>query len=195
MISIGISAFYDCSSLTSITIPDSVTSIGKGAFLSCDNLNNVYIDSVYDWLKISFADEYSNPMIGAQLYVDGKPLTEITADDFTNGEDTIQNISQHAFRNCSSLTSITIPESVTRIGVYAFSSCDNLNTVYIDSQVIINDFLYSYSSGYLISNLQSGTGCVYVKDTLTIAESCYLNQGDFQIVPSSAEGYICYRKK
>ena len=164
--------------ITKVVFEGSITSIGDFAFYNCSSLTSIIIPE-------------SVTSIGNSAF--GYCDNLITIEFGANSQ--LQSIGDDTFEYCSSLTSITIPDSVTSIGSNAFLGCDNLNTVYIDSQDIVDDLLYSYSEGYLISYLQSGTGCVYVKDTLTIAESCYLNQGDFQIVPSSVEGYICYRKK
>jgi hypothetical protein len=79
--SIGILAFSGCSGLTSVTIPNSVTSIGGNAFTNCSGLTSVTI---------------------------GNSVTSIGA---------------FAFDGCSGLTSVTIPNSVTSIGPYAFSNC------------------------------------------------------------------------
>ena len=106
--SIGEYAFLDCSSLTSITIPDSVTSIRNNTFYGCDSLpveNN-----------LRYADTY---LIDA---VD-KSLSTYTIKEGT------KRIGGDAFSYCSSLTSITIPDSVTSIEAYAFSNCSNLNEI------------------------------------------------------------------
>ena len=107
VISVGSGAFEGCSSLTSITMPDSVTSIGNSAFSGCSSLTSITIpDSVTS--------------IGNGAFSGCSRLTSITIPD------SVTSIGNSAFWNCSSLTSINVPDSVTSIGKEAFSTCANL---------------------------------------------------------------------
>ena len=129
---IGDWAFGYCSSLTSITIPDSVTTIGDYAFYSCDNLTSVTIsDSVTTIGEYAFADCSSLPIIDNIRYADTYLIetTDKTMSVYTIKDNT-RFIGNDAFQFCSSLTSVTIPESVTTIGDYAFYGCDSLTSVY-----------------------------------------------------------------
>ena len=75
-------AFSDCSNLTSITIPNTITSIGYGSFVGCNSLSAVYIKDIVDWLNISFYNRYSNPLSRAKhLYINGKEITELVIPD------------------------------------------------------------------------------------------------------------------
>ena len=109
--SIGMGAFRSCTSPTSITIPDSVTSIGEQAFAGCVALASITIpDSVTS--------------IGIGAFRSCTSLTSITIPD------SVTSIGQSAFRYCTSLTSITIPDSVTSIGAWAFENCESLEKIH-----------------------------------------------------------------
>ena len=127
--------------LKKITIPDSVTYIGGGAFEACASLTEVYISDIESWCNIDFSYEDSNPLwCAANLYLDGELVTELVIPDG------IEKVKDYAFYGYSSLTSVTIPDSVTSIGDNAFLYCDSLNTVYYKgtaaewSNIVIDDY-------------------------------------------------------
>ena len=138
--SIGGGAFYNCSSLTSVTIPNSVTSIGDDAFYYCFGLTSVNISDLAAWCNIKFG---SNPLDYANhLYINGNEITNLVIPN------SVTSISQAAFSRCSGLTSVTIPNSVTSIGKYAFYYCSGLTSVAIPNSVTsIGDYAFCNCSG------------------------------------------------
>jgi hypothetical protein len=114
--SIGNDAFYNCTSLTSIDIPNSVTSIGNGAFRNCSSLISIDIPN-------------SVTSIGEGVF---EGCTSLTSIDIPNS---VTSIDDYAFSGCTSLSSITIPNSVTSIGDLAFNNCPSFETVTLGNSV------------------------------------------------------------
>ncbi len=134
---------FSCTSLTSVTIPESVTSIGGSAFGNCGNLKDVYIEDIAAWCNIDFGASSANPLCYAKnLYLNGELVTELVIPEG------VTEIKSYAFYKCTFLTNVTIPDSVTSIGYDAFYGCSNLSSVYIsDLASWCNiDFMKEYSN-------------------------------------------------
>ena len=116
MTSIGSSAFFGCSGLTSVTIPNSVTYIGLYTFYGCSGLTSITIPN-------------SVTSIGVEAFAGCSGLTSVTIPN------SVTSIGDAAFERCSGLTSITIPNSVTSIGKYAFQYCSGLTSITIPNSV------------------------------------------------------------
>lgn len=137
--SIGDGAFSDCSSLTSVRIPDGVTRIGWWAFSGCSSLSSVTIP--YGVTRISnYAFEYCSCLsrvsipssvtsIGFYAFDSCTSLSSVIIPDGVTG------IGQSAFGNCSSLTNVTFSDSVTSIGDWTFQNCSGLTSVRIPDSV------------------------------------------------------------
>ena len=120
---------YGMNKLTSITVPNSVTSIGGRAFSGCTRLTSVTIGDNVMW-------------IGGSAFYNCNGLTSVTIPN------SVMSIGSSAFSGCTNLTSITIPNSVTTIGEYAFQSCTGLTSVTIGNSVTsIGDRAFSGCDG------------------------------------------------
>jgi len=177
--SIGSSAFSGCKSLTSIMIPDSVTSIGGGAFDGCEDLSSVYIADLVAWCGINFGNSTANPLYYAKnLYLNGELVTDLVIPD---------GVTDYAFCGCSSLTSITIPDSVTSIGC-AFSGCTGLTKIYFNATEM-NDL--SSDSAIFETNGEIGL-TVTIGTNVTKIPAYIFNQASITSIVFE-EGSVCER--
>ncbi len=158
---IGSEAFFDCDSLTSITLPDSVTDLGANPWVYCYSLNTISVspghpalavidsalyskaDKKLVWVPMSTEGTFEIPqgirIIGDMAFYYCESLTSVTIPD------SVTTIGDWAFSSCKSLTSVTIPVSVTAIGDGAFSSCRSLTSVTIpDSVTAIGNMAFYY---------------------------------------------------
>ena len=130
-------AFFNCVSLSSIIIPEGVTSIGEDAFAGCNSLpvvNNIryagpYLVGATDKTLPTYTIREGTRYIGISAFQNCSNLVEITIPEG------VTSIGNYAFENCSSLTSITIPDGVTSIGEYAFRGCNGLTSITIPEGV------------------------------------------------------------
>ena len=146
--SISQSVFENCSSLTSITIHNSVTSIGNYAFWSCSSLTSITIPN-------------SVTSISQSVFENCSSLTSITIPN------SVTSIGNWTFRNCSSLINITIPNSITSIGVW-FENCSSLTSITIPNSV-------TSISSYAFSNCSSLTNITIPNSVTSIGSYAFEN--------------------
>ena len=202
--SIGGSAFKDCSSLTSMTLPNSATDIGISAFYNCSSLESITLSfdgtmNFYVFGYIFTRGYYSDSTKYAQ-YVP-KSLKFVT---ITSGE----CIKDYAFYNCSSLMSIMIPNSVTKIGYNAFLGCSHA-IIYCEATSQPSGWDSSWSPDYCSvvwnckNNDKDEDGYAYtivdgvrysLKDSVAMVrrQSAYIN-GNITILASVRYGQTYYR--
>lgn len=145
VVNIGEKAFKGCTNLTSVTMGNNVTSIGSNAFEKCNALTSVNIEDMAAWCNISFYDYFSNPIYYARhIYYKGEEVKDLVIPE---GVTTIQS---YAFRYCTSLTSVTFPNSLKGIKGSAFEGCSNLTAMHIkDMAAWCNTSLYNTESNPL----------------------------------------------
>ena len=188
-------AFYGCTALPSITIPNKVTSIEQNAFSHCALLSSVILSNKLDFL-------------GGSAFYDCDALTAVTIpkslrndDYYSHGpfykcsnlknvsfENGITSIAKYLFDGCDGLTSITIPDTATEIKSNAFSNCANLNSVSVPASITTfggNAFynckkatfycpMDSYATVYAIAN---SIPFISTSDSFEDSENIYLNRG------------------
>ena len=210
---IGFQAFYSCTGLTSVTIPDSVTEIHNDAFAYCTSLTSISLSNNIEELAadVFYDTAYYNNDLNWEndiLYI-GKYLIDAKID--ITGSRTVKNgtklIADRAFSTCENLTDITVPNSVTSIGEYAFYNCTGLTSIslsnnikYLNTRDFYNTAYYNddsnwkndilYIGKYLIDVKESFSGSCTVKSgTRLIADGAFFLCEELTnlIIPSSVE--------
>ena len=163
--SIGAKAFFKSTEMTSVTIPNSVTSIGNNIFPGCTGLASIVIEegnAVYDSREDCNAiiETASNKLLfGCNGTTIPNSVTSIGNASFANSGVTsiiitngVTSIGEEAFSGCSGLTSVTIGSGVTTIGNDAFKDCDNLKRVEINNNAIVSK-RYDFETDNTINKL------------------------------------------
>jgi PKD repeat protein len=196
VITIGASAFADCSGLTTVSIPDSVTTIGDSAFSDCSGLttlsipNNVTSIGYYAFQGCSGLTTLNIPnnvtSIGNYMFQGCSGLTTVSIPE------NVTSIGTRAFEDCSGLTTLSLPNSVTSIGNGAFADCFGLTTLSIGSGVTyIGGSAFSGCSALTAINADTNNslytsvyGVLYDKDITTLIQCPFGKTGSVTIPDS-----------
>lgn len=142
-------AFNYNAKIESISIPNTVTSIGTSCFKDCTSLMKIQIDTISQWCKILFQNSTDNPLSnGAALYINGKEVENLIIPDG------VTEIPFAAFYGCTSIKNIKLSDSIITIGKSAFNKCVNLESVTIGKNVVT-------IAGYAFKDCSSLTNVVF----------------------------------
>ena len=206
--SIGGNAFYNCRSLTSITIPNSVTSIGEKAFAYCASLISINIPNsvttlggaaFYECISLQsvvLSERLSEllPGRGVRGNIVGcfEQCSSLTSINIPNS---VTSIGDWAFSGCSSLTSVTIPNSVTSIGGNAFYNCRSLTSITIPNSVTsIGEKAFAYCSSLtsIYWNAKRYTDFISYSDAPFFAISSQITSFNFGDSVKYIPAYLCH---
>ena len=164
--SVAPNAFMNCLGLTSVTLPASIRTLGKGAFYNCRSLvsvrifgsdmtiedvafgdcislKSVYVDDIKSWCSMTFTSFSSNPLSNfASLYdQQGNPFSDVVIPA------SVGEVKDYAFSLCSNLRNVTLEEGVTSVGNYAFYCCEDLVSLSLPGSLQqMGAFAFAYSS-------------------------------------------------
>lgn len=184
LMSIGNHAFYNCSALTSIDLPDGATTIGDYAFYSCTKLTSVHLPaalttlgtySFYSASKLTSLDIPDSVIsIGDNCFKSCKGLVSVHIGS------SVQSLGEGAFDNCSSMAEVNIPSSVLTIGKNCFNYCGNLTSIDIPGSVqTLSEKAFYNCHGLSSITLHEGL--------VTVGKECFKSSAPFTdlVIPAS----------
>ena len=179
VVSIEKQAFLNCTHISSVVVPSTITSIGSGAFSGCSNIQKMELPLKGSLGRIFGTSPYEGCNSVEQIYMWGAggtyyeyyyipaKLTEITINSEEIGywglyncsqikkiniTSNVKKIQEKSFYNCSGITSIVIPDSVTYIGQGAFAGCSNLESItlpFVGQKAIAESDISRYTFGWI----------------------------------------------
>ncbi len=162
---ISSSALSNYANLESITIPGSVVNIGSGSLSGCNSLTSITIDR---------ANTKYHSAGNCIIETESKTLISGCANSIIPNDGSVTNIATYAFRDCTGLTSITIPDNVTSIKGGAFSGCSGLESIiipFVGGSIKTASDTYQYPFGYIFGMSYYAGGVMtrqsYYGDTLS----------------------------
>ena len=209
-------AFYGCSNLTAINLPETIISLGERSFSGCSGLTSIYIQKNVEWIEIWAFEDCSN-LVSITVHEENtnydsrnncNAIIETANNRLILGcgntvfPAELNSIGVGAFWKCNNLTSVVIPMGVDVIEVGAFYYCKNLTSVTIPKSVHLIDW-YAFNlcdnlSNVYIESIEAWCGIIFPGSHALFekAESIYLN-GDLMteaIIPSTVTsiGYCAF---
>lgn len=143
---IRLTADIDNTTITSVTIPKTITYIDNMAFYFLKGVREVHIYDLVSWCKIQYFGLYSSPLYyGASLYLNGEMIEDLVIPE------EVTKINSYAFCGASGIKSVTIKGGVTSVGLYAFYRCEELKEVKIGKSVNYIDEKAFYGCAFIES--------------------------------------------